>query len=73
MELSRIPLGLIRMHNKSVLTQRAPDWWESARFQAVSGFEFFLLANRINAHPFATNAHPLARFRRILCDPFGIP
>jgi len=23
------------LHNKKRLTQRAPDWWESARFQAV--------------------------------------
>ena len=30
-------------------TKRAADFWESARFQAFSGFEFFLLPNRIHA------------------------
>ena len=27
---------LVAVTNQDSLTQRAPDWWESARFQAVS-------------------------------------
>jgi len=31
----RIPFKKMRLGNERRLTQRALDWWESARFQAV--------------------------------------
>jgi hypothetical protein len=40
------------------LTQRAPDWWEAARFQAVSvAWSWFRQNDVIPSRPPAGNAH----------------
>ena len=39
-------------------TQRAPDWWESARFQALYvAWSWFRQNGVISSHPPAGNAH----------------
>ena len=39
-------------------TQRAPDWWESPRFQAVSLAQGWFRQNSVvSSHPPAGNAH----------------
>lgn len=48
---------------KSGLTQRAPDWWESARFQAVCvAWSWFRQSGVVSSRPPAGNASPLAGF-----------
>ena len=37
--LDLLELEVVVYSSKSQLTQRAPDWWESARFQAFSRLE----------------------------------
>ena len=40
------------------LTQRAPDWWESPRFQAVFvARSWFRQSGVVSSHPPAGNAH----------------
>jgi hypothetical protein len=42
---------------KSGLTQRAPDWWESARFQAVGvAWSWFRQSGVVSSRPPAGNA-----------------
>jgi hypothetical protein len=45
-------------HLKNRLTQRAPDWWESARFQAVCvAWSWFRQNSVISSRPPAGNAN----------------
>ena len=40
------------------LTQRAPDWWESARFQAISvAWSWFRQNGVVSSRPLAANAN----------------
>jgi len=44
--------------DKSRPTQRAPDWWESARFQAVCvAWSWFRQNSVVSSRPPAGNAH----------------
>ena len=45
------------MHVSIRPTQRAPDWWESARFQAVClAWSWFRQSGVVSSHPPAGNA-----------------
>jgi hypothetical protein len=47
--------------NFTRLTMRAPDWWESARFQAVCvASSWFRQSGATSSRPTATNAHRCA-------------
>src|SRR3989304_134035 len=49
------------------LTQRAPDWWESARFQAVSlAGSWFCQSGVVSSHPPAGNASRWANFGELI-------
>ena len=67
---------MLKAHSESNCpTQRAPDWWESARFQAVAwlGVDSVKIASPHPAHQRVTPAVSWLRsthiaFSKVICD-----
>ena len=59
-------MRLLDYLKKRNLTQRAPDWWESARFQAVCvDSSWFRQSGDVPSHPPAGNASRWAARRKV--------